>query len=116
MTSSTSSPDTQTVARHPMVTRARDGIHLPNPKYANVATTASPPSPPTTVRAALRDPDWRMAMQEEFDALQSNGTWTLVPRPQHANVITGKWIFKNKLQPDDSLERRKAQWVVRGFS
>jgi hypothetical protein len=52
-----------------MVTRARDGIHLPNPKYANVATIASPPSPPTTVCAALCDPDWRMAMQEEFDAL-----------------------------------------------
>jgi hypothetical protein len=57
-----------------------------------------------------------MAMQEEFDALQSNGTWTLVPQSQHANVITSKCIFKNKLQTDGSLERRKARWVVRGFS
>jgi hypothetical protein len=55
-------------------------------------------------------------MQDEFDALQANGTWTLVPRPPHANVITGKWVFKNKLHPDGSLERRKARWVVRGFS
>lgn len=55
-------------------------------------------------------------MQEEFDALQSNGTWTLVPRPPHTNVIIGKWLFKNKLNPDGSLERRKARWVVRGFS
>jgi histone deacetylase 1/2 len=91
-----------------MVTRARDDIHLSNPKYANVATTTSPPSPPTTIRAALCDPDWRMAMQEEFNALQSNGTWTLVPQPQHANVITSKCIFKNKLQTNGSLERRKA--------
>jgi hypothetical protein len=54
-------------------------------------------------------------MQLEFDALQANRTWSLVPRPPGANVISGKWVFKNKLQPDGSLERRKARWVVRGF-
>ena len=55
-------------------------------------------------------------MRDEYDALISNGTWTLVPRPPGANVITGKWLFKNKLHPDESLERRKARWVVRGFT
>jgi histone deacetylase 1/2 len=54
-------------------------------------------------------------MKEEFDALQRNQTWELVPRPPHANVITGKWVFKNKLLPDGTLERYKARWVVRGF-
>jgi len=39
-----------------------------------------------------------------------------VPRPPNANVISGKWLFKNKLNPDGTLERRKARWVVRGFS
>jgi hypothetical protein len=99
-----------------MATRAQHGIHKPNPKYAHVATASTPSPPPATVRVALRDPDWLAAMQEEFDALQRNGTWTLVPRPPQANVITGKWLFKNKLHPDGSLERRKARWVVRGFS
>ena len=54
-------------------------------------------------------------MQEEFDALLRNRTWQLVPRPRHANVITGKWVFKHKLRPDGTLDRYKARWVVRGF-
>ena len=99
-----------------MVTRAQAGIHKPNPKYAHVATTPALAPPPTGVRAALRDPEWLAAMQEEFNALQNKNTWTLVPRPAQANVITGKWLFKNKLNPDGTLERRKARWVVRGFS
>ena len=54
-------------------------------------------------------------MQEEFDALQRNQTWELVPHPPRANIITGKWVFKHKLRSDGTLERYKARWVVRGF-
>ena len=54
-------------------------------------------------------------MQEEFDALQRNRTWQLVPRPLRANIISGKWVFRHKTRPDGSLERYKARWVVRGF-
>jgi hypothetical protein len=54
-------------------------------------------------------------MQVEFDALLHNRTWTLVPRPANAWIITGKWVFKVKLHPDGTLEQYKARWVVRGF-
>ncbi|CAN6304730.1 unnamed protein product [Urochloa humidicola] len=55
-------------------------------------------------------------MQDEYDALLSNRTWELVTRPPGAHIISGKWIFKNKFHADGTLERRKARWVVRGFS
>jgi hypothetical protein len=44
------------------------------------ATTMSPTlSPiPSSVRAALTDPNWRVAMEDEYGALMSNGTWDLV--------------------------------------
>ena len=67
-----------------MVTRAKAGILKPNPKYA-LASTAPAMSPlPRSVREALKDENWRQAMQLEFDALQRNKTWTLVPRPPGA--------------------------------
>ena len=54
-------------------------------------------------------------MQEEFNALVRNRTWQLVLRPAHANVITGKWVFRHKTRPYGSLEHYKARLVVRRF-
>ena len=77
------------------MTRSRAGTLRPSTRYPSdeylLAASASEPSPlPSSARAALRDPHWLAAMQEEFDALQRNRTWQLIPRPPRANIITGK--------------------------
>ena len=71
---------------------------------------------PTTYHKAYADPAWRLAMEDEFLALQQNKTWTLVPRPPGVNIISCKWIFKVKTHPDGSLDKRKARLVARGFT
>jgi len=96
-----------------MITRRRAGIVRPNPRYANIADVDDVPR---SIRAAVSNPAWLAAMLNEVQALQQNQTWELVPRPTGAHVITGKWIFKKKYHADGTLERRKARWVVRGFS
>ncbi|XP_073355215.1 uncharacterized protein [Aegilops tauschii subsp. strangulata] len=105
-----------------VLSRVRAGLFRPNLRYARdyacVVDTAPPAgaSPlPTSVRAALRDPNWLAAMRDEFTALVSNRTWELLPRPPRANLITGKWVYRHKTRADGSLERYKARWVVCGF-
>jgi hypothetical protein len=55
-------------------------------------------------------------MCDEFDALLQNNTWTLIPKPHGANVVSGKWVFRHKYLADGTLARYKARWVYRGFS
>jgi hypothetical protein len=102
---------------HPMVTHRAAGVTKLVDRL-QLSTAIAPPtlSPiPTSVRSALADPHWRRAM-EEYEALLSNSTWGLVPRPPGANVVINKWIFKHKLKADGSLDRYKARWVLQGFT
>jgi hypothetical protein len=103
---------------HRMITQGKTGFRVVYDRLVLTAATPSPtPSPiPSSARAALIDPHWRTAMEEEYGALISNGTWELVPRPQGSNVVTGKWVFTHKLCADGTLDRYKARWVHRGFT
>jgi hypothetical protein len=107
-------PVTPPVNPHMMVTRAKDGFRMATQPFAFTASTPSPI--PSSVRATLTDPNWRAAMEDEYGALMSNGTWKLVSWPRHSNVVTGKWIFTHKLRADGSFDRYKAHWVLRGFT
>jgi hypothetical protein len=81
---------------HPMVTRRDAGVTKPMERL-QLSTVAAPPtlSPvPTSVCSTLADPHWHRDV--EYEALLSNSTWDLVPRPPGANVATDKWIVKHK--------------------
>jgi hypothetical protein len=102
---------------HSMTIRVKRGFRLPTDKLTQSATLSSPLSlVPTSVRAALTNPSWHRAMEEEYYALITNNTWDLVPHPVGSNVVTGKWIFKHKFNSDGTLERYKVHWVLCGFT
>jgi hypothetical protein len=57
-------PVTPPVNPHRMVTRAKDGFQMATKPFT---FTALPPSPiPSSVCAALTDPNWRAAMEDEY--------------------------------------------------
>ena len=66
-----------------------------------LAISAFLPDEPLTFAEALTHPDaekWRQAALEELAAHQTNGTWTLVPRPGGSKVIV-KIIHEKALVP-----------------
>ncbi|KAK0598454.1 hypothetical protein LWI29_034831 [Acer saccharum] len=68
-----------TTSRHKMITRSKTGSLKPKTFLSTSNISSAVSSEPKTVKQALSDPKWYSAMQEEFRALQSNNTWSLVP-------------------------------------
>lgn len=44
----------------------------------------------------MKDDDWVNVMKEDLGKIEKNKTWTFVPIPIDKNVISTKWIFRNK--------------------
>ncbi|GKE58496.1 ribonuclease H-like domain-containing protein, partial [Tanacetum coccineum] len=105
---------TETVSMHPMVTRAKAVIFKPLERM-NCHVTITSPLPRSHVYA-LRNPNWKKAMLNEYNALITNGTWVLVPHPAIVNVVCCMWLFKHKFHADGSLSRYKARLVTNGCS
>ena len=102
-------------AHHSMQTRSKSGIVKPNPKLCYKAVLDYSHSEPPSYKIASKYPVWCAAMDAEFQALQNQHTWSLVPVPPHANLVGCKWVFKIKLHSDGSIARYKARLVAKGF-
>ena len=88
-----------------------DNPHQMKESDDELAMSASLLDEPLTFAEALTRPDaekWRQAALEQLAAHQTNGTWTLVPRPARSKVIGSKWVFKVKRNTDGSIDCYKA--------
>jgi hypothetical protein len=74
------------------VMRAQQGSHQPKvytdstvryDKYAFITNTDEPMS----VDEAIRDKNWKVTMNLEFDALMKNKTWHMVPPMKGKNIV-----------------------------
>ncbi|KAJ9553096.1 hypothetical protein OSB04_017141 [Centaurea solstitialis] len=54
-------------------------------------------------------------MHAEFDALECNRTWSLVPSSHTQNIIGNKWVYHTKYKLDGSIDHLKARLVAKGF-
>jgi histone deacetylase 1/2 len=54
-------------------------------------------------------------MQEEYNALMENKTWTLVPSSSNKNLSDCKWVYRIKQRADGTIDRYKARLVAKGF-
>jgi hypothetical protein len=65
----------------------------------------TPSDEPQNHHEALQDDKWKNAMDDEFHALQKNGSWHLVPARSGANIIDCKWVYKIIRKSDGTIDR-----------
>lgn len=100
-----------------MQTRAKNKITKPAQKLTLLAVNqAKNPLIPTTVAQAMRDPNWRHSMGDEYNAQVRNQTFELVPPAPNQHVIPTKWIHTIKYLANGSIDRYKSRWVARGYN
>ena len=71
---------------------------------------------PTKVEEALQDESWVEAMHDELLQFQRNDVWTLIPRSEGEHIISTKWIFRNKIDEEGNVIRKKARLVAQRYS
>jgi hypothetical protein len=65
----------------------------------------TPSDEPQNHHEALQDDKWKNAMDDEFHALQKNGSWHLVLARSGANIIDCKWVYKIIRKSDGTIDR-----------
>ncbi|GJW81038.1 alanine--tRNA ligase, chloroplastic/mitochondrial isoform X2 [Tanacetum coccineum] len=60
---------------------------------------------PISPSIALSDPNWCVAMYDEYNALVKNNTWMLIPKLPNANVVRSMLLFRHKYHADGPLSR-----------
>ncbi|XP_075085043.1 uncharacterized protein LOC142168280 [Nicotiana tabacum] len=91
---------------------------------SNIQPSAPPNSKLSTAELHLYEPQfyqqvtshptWQETMLKEFEALEANHTWDIVPLPPNKKYIPCKWVYKIKQKSDGSIETYKARLVIRG--
>lgn len=69
---------------------------------------------PDTPKQALKDPEWKRAMEKELQSFENNNAWEIVDKPHDQKLLETKWVFKTKINPSDHHQINKARLVIKG--
>ena len=94
-----------------MITRSKYGIY--KLKALQVKCDYIVIEPPSFAVASINS-QWVATMDVEFQSLQKQKTWLLVPFP-HKNIVTCKWVYKLKRNSDGFIARHKARLVAKEY-
>ena len=114
-----SSQPATTEAQDQDLRRSKTERRPPDFYGVRVNITSETLNEPTSIAEALSSPDkakWEDAMKKEMQSLHANDVWDLVKLPANRKVVGSKWVYKQNIGPDGSVERYKARLVAQGFS
>ena len=59
--------------------------------------------------------DWDLAIKSKINNLQNQKTWILIKSLSNVYIIDNRWIYKIKLNQDDTINKQKARYVAKEF-
>eukprot|EP00256_Glycine_max_P061407 XP_014630499.1 O-fucosyltransferase 9 isoform X2 [Glycine max] len=83
--------------------------------YFNLISSISPLIIPKNIHEALDHLGWRQAIAVEMQALESSGTWELVPLPPGKQMVGCRWVYAIKVGPNGEVDRLKTGLVAKGY-
>ena len=87
-----------------------------SPSYKCFFTTIQNIKTPKNTKEALKNPNWKQAMDDEMSALIQNQTWELVNLLYGKKPLGCRWVYTIKCNSNGSLEGYKARLVARGYT
>lgn len=85
----------------------------PSAKYAKATINPDDELEPRSLAEAINHPtsgkQWEKAIQEEYDSIIKNKTWTLTPLPNDRKTMSCKWIFRHKKDENGKIVRLKTR-------
>jgi hypothetical protein len=59
---------------------------------------------------------WKIAMDEEMEALKKNDIWDLIPLPTGRKHVGCKWVFNKNISSYGGIKKYKERLVAKGYS
>ena len=109
-----SDEETSTVVRRSERTR-----QYPDYYEAWIYTAKEQGKKPVTVKEAMSSPEkekWKDAMDKKIRSIKAIEVWELVKLQKGKKTVGCKWVYKQKVGIDGSVERYKAHLVAKGYS
>ncbi|GKE21273.1 retrovirus-related pol polyprotein from transposon TNT 1-94 [Tanacetum coccineum] len=95
----------------PVMTRQRLYTYSEVCMYALTVSTIRPKN----IKEAMADHSWIESMQDQLNQFERLQVWELVPRPEGKNVITLKWLWKNKCDAENIIVWNKTRLMAKGY-
>lgn len=70
---------------------------------------------PMNYSQAVKDRNWKIAMEKEMHSIEANHTWKLTELPAGKKTIGLKWILKLKKDAQGNITKQKARLVAKGY-
>ena len=71
---------------------------------------------PNNVEEAIRDLNWKKAMEKEISAIDKNEIWEKCELPKGKKIVGCRWVYTIKYLVDGTIKRYKARLVAQGYT